>query len=360
MHFLDASSCASDATSVPASERIARTAKWLTVAYVVALAALLAALEWYGEKNWALSAILYLPAQFWLLPLAILGPFCLLAKPRLCLVHVACIGFLALIYVTCRWTPKPTPHAGTLTLVTNNVGQGNHQSLDPFLQEQNPDVIALQDAGSQAPAYVRKFPERFVKGEGEFVLVSKYPIKTATLLREPAWLGRPVAAAFEISFNGQPLVIYSVHMPTPRPDFAKLRGIGWLKELAGRNRRRSDNRSYAESMAARIDLARALRDTLAAEKQPFLIAGDFNMPDHGFVYHLFASKFQDAFAKRGRGYGLTFPGDTRNPLTLFGPWLRLDYAFAGNGWKPLFCQAEPRRRSQHRAVMAMFAPVGKS
>src|SRR5712692_9572884 len=109
MHFLEISSGASDASSMPASEGIARTASWMTAAYVVALAALLAALEWHGEKNWVFGALLYLPAQFWLVPLAILGPFCLLANPRLCLVHVACIGFLALIYMTVRWTPKPTP-----------------------------------------------------------------------------------------------------------------------------------------------------------------------------------------------------------------------------------------------------------
>ena len=37
----------------------------------------------------------------------------------------------------------------------------------------------------------------------------------------------------------------------------------------------------------------------------------------------------DAFTRAGRGWGLTFPGVTRNPLTVFGPWLRLDYFFVG-------------------------------
>jgi endonuclease/exonuclease/phosphatase family metal-dependent hydrolase len=226
------------------------------------------------------------------------------------------------------------------------------------LQEKDPDVIVLQETGNAA-AWKRTYPERFITGLGEFVIVSKFPIKTAALVREAAWLWGPTAARFEISFNGRPLVIYSVHMPTPRRDFAKLSGIGLLKELLGKNRRRSDSRNYSESMAARIELAKKLRDVFAAEQQQFVVAGDFNMPDRGYIYHLFAAQLTDAFAKSGRGWGLTFPGDTRNPLTGFGPWMRLDQIFAGKGWQPVYCQAEPRRRSQHRAMVAIFRPMEK-
>jgi vancomycin resistance protein VanJ len=78
------------------------------------------------------------------------------------------------------------------------------------------------------------------------------------------------------------------------------------------------------------------------------------MPSRGHIHGLFASHLTDAFAACGRGYGLTFPGYTSNPLTLFGPWLRIDYLFAGRGFKPIYCNTERERKSQHRAVAARF------
>ena len=94
------------------------------------------------------------------------------------------------------------------------------------------------------------------------------------------------------------------------------------------------------------------------ERRPVLVAGDFNLPDRGFLYRMFRRNMVDAHKARGRGYGYTFPGDTKNPLTLFRPWLRLDYVFAGFEWKILRCRTEPSRRSQHRAVAVRLSFVG--
>ena len=80
------------------------------------------------------------------------------------------------------------------------------------------------------------------------------------------------------------------------------------------------------------------------------------MPDHGFIYHQFAGRMTDCFPAAGRGWGMTFPGGVRNPLGYLTPWLRIDFVFAGKGWTPVFCEAEPGRRSQHRAVLAMLTP----
>lgn len=332
---------------------------WINAAYVLGLLCLLAALEWWGERNWVLSVLLYIPPQVWLLPLAVLMPASLIWRPRLCFVQAACVMFVAFVFMHVRWHGKPERRPEMLTLVTNNVGQANRLSFDPFLKEQDPDFLVLQETGNR-PYWLRRYPDRFVATQGEFVVVSKYPVRSATPVNEAKWLGTPVAARFEFSFQGRPVVIYNIHLPTPRQDFAKLRGAGLIKEVLGRNRRRSDGRSYSESMEARVELAKKLCDAIAAETQPCLVAGDFNMPDRGFIYHLFAARFTDAFAKSGRGWGLTFPGFTHNPLTGFGPWMRLDQLFAGKGWEPVYSQAEPRRRSQHRAMMAVFRPVEKS
>ncbi len=91
-----------------------------------------------------------------------------------------------------------------------------------------------------------------------------------------------------------------------------------LGDLVGHGHRAPVYGNYREWVQERIRLAHALADVLAAEKQPMIVGGDFNTPDHGYIYHLFAGEMTDAFAHAGRGWGLTFPGSTHNPISFFG------------------------------------------
>lgn len=336
---------------------VGRALFYLTWGYTAGLILFLAGLEWYGERNWLLSVCLYLPIQVWLLPLLILLPAAAICRPKLCVIHFACILLVGIGFGKYRFSPSLVAESDqSLKVVTNNIGQSNHQSMQPFLDAEKPDLIALQDAANRAHLYSREYPDRFVEARGEFVLISKYPVLTGDIVHEALWRGGPVAARFELSFKRKPLVVYNVHMPTPRPDFVKLARLGFLKELLGRNRRKSDGMSYAESMLARVELARHLAAVLRQETKPFIVVGDFNMPNHGCVYHIFSGTVVDAFSKVGAGYGFSFPGVSSHSATLFGPWLRLDYLFSGNGWQPIYCRVEPKRPSQHRAVAARFEP----
>ncbi|MEI8340540.1 MAG: endonuclease/exonuclease/phosphatase family protein, partial [Verrucomicrobiota bacterium] len=265
-----------------------------------------------------------------------------------------CLIFTLFVYRPFHWSTVVKPGNRSLVFLTNNVANNNHQSFRPFVQDENPDVIALQDAALRSRNYAKEFPDRFVTGCDQFILISKYPILSAQPVPGADWLGHPVAARFEISVNGELITVFNVHMPTPRPDFAKLRRTGLLREMLSStwNRKRPDNRSYRESMQARIELAQNLVRRIAEEKQPFVVMGDFNMPDHGYIHHLFASRFRDAFPLKGRGWGATFPGFGKRNFLMPGPWLRIDYIFAGTGWKIEYCRTEPDRRSKHRGVAA--------
>jgi endonuclease/exonuclease/phosphatase (EEP) superfamily protein YafD len=95
---------------------------------------------------------------------------------------------------------------------------------------------------------------------------------------------------------------------------------------------------------------------LRAEKLPYIVCGDFNTPDNGYIHRILAERMIDAHATAGNGWGLTFPGGTGGRAARHGPWLRIDYAYAGRGWKPVYCETDPGRRSQHRAVAAYFVP----
>ena len=330
----------------------------LTLAYVPALLIAMIALEWWGERLWVFSLLLYAPAQTLLLPLLVLTPLCLLLRRRLCLWHLACVLVLAFGYMTFSWSGSARRDERTISAVTFNFGESSRPQFAAFIEREKPDVILLQDARNRGPEFAAKMPGTFVAGQGEFVCVSRFPIRTSALLAEPNWAGRPVAARFEVQVKDRTLVFYSVHMPTPRRELSRfLGGRRVLGDLVGRRHREPGFGNYSEWVAQRIALARALAKVFQEEKQPFIVAGDFNTPDHGIIYHLFADEMEDAFDEAGRGWGLTFPGTTRNPLAGFGPWLRLDYFFTGRGWRAVECRPEPGTKSQHKAVLARFAPL---
>ena len=320
--------------------------------YTIALAILFLSMEFIGERFWPLAVLLYLPQRIFLLPLIILVPAALLAEVPLG-GYAMLAGSLIIFLLHVPFYPGLGGRAGQVNLkvLTNNYAQNHGLRIQPFIDSEDPDFVALEDATGQGRALKHDYPGRTVLEEGQFVFMSKTPVESGAALPWPTWRGRPVAAVFDVSWQGKELAIYEVHLPTPRGDLAKLAGLGLVKELAGRNRRRSDNMSFAEAMTARVQLARDLAGVLAREERPFVAVGDFNMPPDGYVHRVIAAGLTDCFAQAGRGFGFTFPCDTHNPLTLGGPWLRLDYALAGPGWRTRDCRVEPGRRSQHRAVV---------
>jgi endonuclease/exonuclease/phosphatase family metal-dependent hydrolase len=313
-------------------------------------------MELIGERCWPIAILLYLPQWLFLLPLIVLIPAALLAE-----VSLGTYALLAGVVIIFFWHVPFYPGMGgssqplKIKVMTNNYVQNHGLSILPFIAAEDPDFVALEDATGQARMLQRAYPDRTVKAEGQFVFMSKAPVTSAAPLEWPRWRGGPVAAVFDVQWQGEDLAVYVVHLPTPRTDFAKLTGLGLLKELAGRNRRRSDNMSFGEAMTARVQLGRDLAGVFAREQRPFIAMGDFNMPPAGYVHRVVSWGLLDCFEQAGRGFGFTFPCDTFNPLTMGAPWLRIDYVLAGPGWHANDCRVEPGRRSQHRAVVATLS-----
>ncbi len=335
-----------------------RALGWLTLSYGAGLLLAMVALEWWGERLWVFSLLLYAPAPALLLPLLVLTPLCLLIRPRLCLWHLAAVLLLVFGYMTFRRSGAPPRDEKMISAVTFNFGESSRPQFAEFIGREKPDFILLQDARNRGPEFAAKLPGTFVAGQGEFVCVSRFPIQKSALLAEPKWAGHPVAARFEVMVQGRPLVFFSVHMPTPRTELARfLGGRRILGDLVGRSHREPAFGNYREWLAERMALARALAKVFHDEPQPFIVAGDFNMPDHGYNYHLFAGEMTDAFAAAGHGWGFTFPGGNGRFVRFIGPFLRLDYFFTGRGWRAVECRPEPGTKSQHKAVLARFEPT---
>ncbi|MCP5559309.1 MAG: endonuclease/exonuclease/phosphatase family protein [Verrucomicrobiaceae bacterium] len=252
---------------------------------------------------------------------------------------------------------RPT---GSFVVLTNNHGQSANQSLQPFKNATQPDVMVLQEASARAPYYLRaaEYAEfKAAQSVGEFTLLSRHPISSATpLTLEKDGKKQTVAVRFTVEWGSQSVAVYAVHLPSPRHALSfQARGpfilgmIGWMSP--GLGARRDTYQAYWDYQ---IELAEFLLKRIQGEALPAVAAGDFNAPDLGYIHSLFQNELTDAHAAAGAGTGFTFPGTTHMPLSLGGPWMRIDYVFASKHWTVSTCVTEQDRPSQHRAVAAVL------
>ncbi len=327
----------------------------LNLAYASILCLVLALMEWRAESHWFLSFAVYVPPQMWLLPILALGPLTLLIQPRWCLLHLGCMILVLIVYMGPQFHGQKSPQGPSFKLITNNRGQDGKFSPTDFVAAEKPDVVIYQDAG-RGPQYAKAYPDLNVQAVNEFTLITRFPIKSIELLPQRGLNQRPVAMRCVVDWEGRDLVIYSVHLTSPREELEPMSKGGFLAAAFGGKggygeKLRNETQAFWEHQQK---MANEIAALAKKETSPTIIAGDFNVPNHGRIYHLYRGQFTDAFETAGRGYGLTFPGFTRNPLTFFGPWLRLDQIFSNNQLRPIASKAEPGRRSQHRCMVATF------
>lgn len=347
---------------------VQRIATWLrflltalTVIYCVAFIGALVGIEYYAEEYYFLSTGMYLPPWGWLVPLVPLAFFSMFIYARLLIAHALCVPILIFGFMDLRWPGPGVPSGPTIKLVTNNIGQSHGKSFKDFADLQKADLIALQDAGAgRGPEHAKLFPERYIVVKDQFTLISKFPIRAADALpwedtadeRHGEGGRQRVAAWFEIEAHGQPLLIFMVHMPTPRDQLNAMKGLGAFSAMLGRegghgDKVRQDNHRFFQNQ---MKLAQNVVNVTRSAKVPFIVCGDFNVPTHGMTYRIYRDAWLEAFNERGAGVGATFPGDAGIP-----PWLRLDNIFCSkNGLRPMHAEAEEGRKSQHLAMAATF------
>lgn len=317
-----------------------------------------------GENNVTLAFLLYVPRILLLFPLIAVIPLLLIFQWRLLpLPFIAALVFAGW-GMGWEWHPSanPTPskQGKTLNVLTYNRGQHMNQSLQPFKEATFPDIIAFQEAPGRAAGYAKAAGyEEFVytTDAGEFTILSRYPILSSILIDLPVG-DRPMKPAirFEIDFAGTPIALYSVHFMSPRDTLIYYRNGAFIYGILGlpgtpfAKKRRTNQEFWDDRIAQARELARVLE----AERLPTLLVGDLNAPSGGYIHDIFLELLEDAHKEAGQGFGYTFPGVTRNPLSGGGPWMRIDYLFCDENWETQWCITEPDRPSQHRAVTAQF------
>jgi vancomycin resistance protein VanJ len=337
----------------------------LFVLWLAALILLLVCFRWVGEANPFTAFLLFVPTTVWWLPGLLMWPMMMIFRWRPGL-GLGIAGFwvvaLCLGWEWRRIPPVSSHNPGrrppeALVILTNNRGQHGGHSLRPFKNHIQPDMMVFQESSADVESYRRDSGyAEFQHGltQGEFTLISRFPVTQVEPLVFHDTLGVvPYAARFEMDWLGRMVAVYVVHFPSPRDPLLSMRRGSFLYGLPvpmkwWRQRQVGVSGFWRRQVA----MAEHLIKHLETETLPHVVAGDFNAPHLGHVHQLLSQSLSDAHDEAGSGFGFTFPGETRNPLTLGEPWLRIDHVFASSHWQFDACWTESGRRSQHRAVAA--------
>ena len=330
-----------------------RLLKWVTrlIVWSVLLigGGLIAAMHLLGQSNVTVAALMYAPPLPWLVAPALLLIPALLFDWKSGLVLLLSVP--AYLYWHTDFIPqgpgsevRRSMH--TVKVLTWNRGQAKKASLSQLKRELRPDLIFLQDAKlthyQNNPDY-SDFPT--IHGVGDFVMLSRWPAlsmdplfppRDAAVTERRAWGVRCVVAA-----AGRRCVIYNLHLPTPRDALESYMRGAFLWGILGHlplGDWEAKRLHYEAFWQPYLTFAENFRRQLAQEIGPVLVLGDFNTPPFGPIHQGLTDGLIDCHRAAGSGFGYTFPGDTRNPLAFFQPWLRLDRVHASDHWKPLSCR----------------------
>ena len=327
---------------------------------------LAAGVKWIGQDLAIIAPLIYAPK---LLPgLCFLAPALLgwHGKNRPLMAAGLLSSFLWFIPVLEWRLPGRPPVASgkTLRVLTCNRGQNDGHTLGGWMLHRRPDLMVIQDAFAPH-AYVAEAIENSIfphhRRVGEHVLLSQHPILSAVpadrenmIRRGSNWHYMP-AVRFVIDWEGREIVVWSIHIRSPRDQFRSYRGL--LKQHIGLPVGSSDleaikseewGGSYWPEQRLSVE---ALLELIHADTQPTLVLGDWNVPDTGPRYWDITRQLTDAHREVGTGYGYTFPGDLQWWAAFNRPWLRIDYIFSDRHWTPIRCEVEPDSGgSQHFAL----------
>jgi endonuclease/exonuclease/phosphatase (EEP) superfamily protein YafD len=312
-------------------QRGRRILVWAIVLQLVGIALFIASLV-VGERSRATLIALYLPRQPLLVGAilgALLAPLTRRAVRILVPLQIALI--LILLFPVMGFTVSSSRRSDhPIRLASYNVyfGKLGRPALLDEIAAMPADIILLQATYDSIGDRLReRFPDRHVHQEHELVLLSKFPIKKATV---PPPLPDETPSMFVEYLVETPsglLRLFNVHPFSPRHALFE-------DQQTGANIDHREAQIEAVVEAARKD------------GPPFVISGDTNLPVLSSIARRNLGRFKDAFEEVGFGFGYTFPAKR--------PWMRIDRVFADDGIRFLDFRVGPRGGSDHRPIFVDF------
>lgn len=326
---------------------------WLSILWVAALAwlgalaCLLALFRLVGETAWPVVLLMYLPRHAWIVPGLVLLPFAL-RRGRRSLIWPLALGSLVWLFplmgfVLPRLASRPPgPICRVLSYNTLHAADGA-QRLRELILAHRPDLVLFQWTSHVADEAMSgpEFDGWTVRRAGQFTIASRFPIASIEAVGSPADF--PPAAHAVVDTSIGPMDVFDIRPKSAREEVGatRRRGLGQrLRDLVGeaRSGRLGEMASFRESQI------RSIIEEADKARHLVLIAGDTNLPGGSLFSDRYFGAFQDAFGEAGLGFGFTHPARF--------PWMRLDRILLGSGLEAISCRVLPQGASSHRAVLA--------
>lgn len=302
-----------------------------------------AAGEFIGERHWLTTLVAYIPQHPFLFPAALLSVGSLaLRRPSLAAVNGLVLLFGAFHLLGFSVGRQETGACADLRVMTYNIHHGamGVDRIAADIRQQRPDLVLLQEANAfrswpdPVPPLAKLLPDyRVYTIRDEVALLSRLPVSQAQSWRLRRNGARRKGLDATIKVGKKRLRILNVHLMTSATGSSLARSKGQtpahLEHTAG----------------VRSEQFEEIRRWVERQRDPFIVAGDFNTPPRGVLYRRLREwGLTDSFSAAGFGFGATYRSDL--------PVLRIDHIFTGPGVRALRTWVPPSRSSDHRPVVA--------
>jgi vancomycin resistance protein VanJ len=215
---------------------------------------------------------------------------------------------------------RPAPQA-PLHLVSANVYENNPEpeAAAAALLRDDADVLAVIEA---EPAVTDGLDAAYAHNidHDHIAIHSRYP---AHELPSGASIRHQIVIRARVWGPGGPFILYVIHQLNPL---------------------------YDAAFAEQTDDLQAFIDRASSERQPVVLAGDFNMTDRSRGYRLLSASFADAMRSGARA-GSTYDHGLWAPL-----FLRIDHIFTESSWCAAGGRALSLPGSDHQAIAVDVGP----
>ena len=208
---------------------------------------------------------------------------------------------------------------------------------------------ALRESGYKYSYFVAtKFNEHHYKTTRLIttIIISKYPIvDTAHFFYTDEQLIEPLLHA-DININGQMVRVFTTHLESVRFVRSDLNGLrNWKQPFSGTLAAiRLMTYKLRNSYEARDKQAETLSKKIIESPYPVIVCGDFNDVPNSYTYFTVKGNLQDAFLRKGSGFGRTL---AMVPATS----LRIDYILADKKFDVIQCNVIEGPYSDHYPII---------
>lgn len=246
---------------------------------------------------------------------------------------------------------------------TNN--EETRDNMMDLIGFENPDVLCLQEFYSEKRGSFNNiqrildkvdfedyyFGETFTLKEGfrkwGLSIFSKYPIVNSGLVNfENATLLNAFVFS-DILINMDTIRVYNMHLQSisfNESDYQFFKEVKEQPQWSSNSVKVLQKIKFSTQM--RANQAKNMKAHSEVFKGKIIFAGDFNEPSVTFTYNTISKNLQDAFAKKGFGFGKTYV----NPS----PFLKIDHILMDKSFKILSHRIIKKEFSDHYPVIVTF------